>query len=103
TGNGAAVTATPSTIQSGNGSTLHEIQRITFSATPVSGTFYLTFGALGNTAAIAYNASATAIKAAINAKLGTDADTVSLNAGVSFDITWDTFANQAECTATSAL
>lgn len=95
----ATGSATPSTVQNGNGSTLSEVQRVTFSRPPSGGSFYLSF-ATGNTSAIAWNASASDIAEAINALLGDESVTVTLIAGVSFDVIWaaDDFTNHAQLT-----
>jgi hypothetical protein len=100
----AGFTDYPTATVSGTGlvsGSLHEIQRVTFGAAPISGSYSLGFAGYSNTSAIAWNATAAQIETIINEILGANAVNVTLIDGVSFDITWSSFANITALTFTA--
>ena len=64
-----------------------EVQKINFSSTPASGTYVLNYGALATTA-LAYNATASTVQAALQAVAGLGTVTVTGNTAAGFVITF---------------
>lgn len=89
----ATVSSNPSaefspTVAQTLGSGTNEVQLITFSATPDAGTWTITMPDGQVTAALAYNANAAAVQAAIRLLTGFDGVTVSGNYSIGFTVTY---------------
>lgn len=86
-------------------STLHtftnEVQRVTFTPAPTAGTYKLSFKGV-ETAAIAFDATATNIRDALRAVTGLEAVTVSGTAATHFDVTFAGLAENAPLLSVTA-